>query len=111
MLQLTLDQVDQLNALNNEQSLTFSIDSLKLLALRFQNQLYLFENLCPHAHKRLANDSMHCFDETFSLIECQFHSAQFNPVSGACVSGPCLGESLKQYQLIEQAGQYYLLTT
>lgn len=111
MLQLTQDQFDRVNALSNEQSLIFTIDAIHILALKFEGQCYIYENLCPHLHKRLANESMHCFDESYSLIECQFHSAQFNPTSGACVSGPCLGESLKRYQLNEQAGQFYLLTT
>lgn len=111
MLPLTAIQVEQITALANEQSLTFTIHSNHIIALKLHQQCHFYENLCPHQNKRLANESMHCFDETFSLIECQFHSAQFNPTSGECVSGPCLGLSLKQYQLTEQNGEYYLVTT
>ncbi|SBS35103.1 Rieske [2Fe-2S] domain protein [Marinomonas aquimarina] len=110
-MQLSAHQVAQIQALKNEQNLTFTIDNTHILALKLDNQCYFYENLCPHLNKRLANDSMHCFDDSFCLIECQFHSAQFNPASGACVSGPCLGESLKAYKLTEQQGLFYLLTT
>lgn len=111
MLQLTVAQVEKIQSLCNEQSITFTVAATHVLALKFEGQCYLYENLCPHLHKRLANDSFHCFDDSYSLIECQFHSAQFNPTSGACVSGPCFGQSLKRYQLTEQTGKFYLLTT
>ncbi|WP_417552933.1 Rieske (2Fe-2S) protein [Marinomonas fungiae] len=111
MLQLTRDEVEKIQTLSNEQNLTLTLNGTHILALKFNGQYHIYENHCPHLNKRLANDSIHCFDETFTLIECQFHSAQFNPTSGACVSGPCLGQSLKRYQLTEQEGQFYLLAT
>lgn len=108
MLTLSELQADTILALGNEQSYVFDIGLEHFLALRFDNKLYIYQNLCPHLNKQLANSSFHCFDDSISLIECQFHSAQFNPATGVCVSGPCLGEKLKGFVVTEKEGVFYL---
>ncbi|WP_417505540.1 Rieske (2Fe-2S) protein [Marinomonas gallaica] len=111
MLVLSNIQNDTIHTLKNEQSYVFDVNSQHFLALMLNNSLFIYQNLCPHLNKRIANDSFHCFDETFSLIECQFHGAQFTPEKGECVSGPCLGERLQRFIITEVDNVFCLLPT
>lgn len=64
--------------------------------------LHAYRNVCPH----WANTSMAWRKDAFlnadaSRIVCAAHGAQFDIASGACVLGPCIGQSLTRVPLIE----------
>ncbi len=61
----------------------------------FDEQLYAYENSCPHLGVELDWEAGDFFNEDQSLLVCSTHGAMFDPQSGECVSGPCLGDSLK----------------
>lgn len=63
--------------------------------VRFKDELYAFENRCPHRGVELDWEPGEFFDETQRYLICSTHGALFEPHSGKCVSGPCIGESLK----------------
>jgi nitrite reductase/ring-hydroxylating ferredoxin subunit len=71
-------------------------DGSSLIAVRRQGVLRLFRNRCPHRGIELdwvpgaflAVDGHH--------LQCTTHGALFDPLSGVCISGPCVGEALER---------------
>ncbi|HPY42452.1 MAG TPA: Rieske (2Fe-2S) protein [Thiolinea sp.] len=62
--------------------------------VRYHEQLYAYENTCPHQHVSL-NWSPHTFlDPDHELIQCSMHGALFRPDTGVCVYGPCFKQQL-----------------
>jgi len=75
---------------------SFEIDGESLLLLMHQGQLYLLENICPHAGYFMADGKI-----IGSNLRCGMHGYLFNLTTGACTyytEGPCRG--LKTYQVI-----------
>ncbi|MBZ0059504.1 MULTISPECIES: Rieske (2Fe-2S) protein [unclassified Leclercia] len=65
-----------------------------LFAVRYRGQIYLWRNRCPHLgtpmnwrHNAFLNG---CGDK----VVCFAHGALFEPDSGLCVQGACLGQAL-----------------
>ena len=108
MLPLSKEQVIHLKELNNNQCSLLKVGILEVMAICYLDTLYIYENTCPHQNKALICPSSSCFDETFSLIECQSHGAQFLPMNGLCVAGPCIGKQLVGYHLKQFKNTYYL---
>lgn len=52
-------------------------------------------NICPHMGATLEMFPDRFFDETGDHLLCTIHGARFRKRDGACVSGPCLGRSLR----------------
>lgn len=49
---------------------------------------------CPHAGLMLARELDGYLTADGSLIQCSWHGALFQPDTGACVGGPCVGAAL-----------------
>jgi nitrite reductase/ring-hydroxylating ferredoxin subunit len=64
-----------------------------------------FANRCPHV-PRYALDfgDGEVVDARDGRVVCANHGARFDPVSGVCTSGPCLGRSLLAWPCDESAG-------
>jgi len=69
----------------------------------FEDQQYAYQNNCPHRGMQLDWAPGEFFDEAGRYLICSTHGALFEPQSGKCVSGPCIGQSLKAVA-IPQAG-------
>ena len=71
-------------------------DGRSLIAVRRGSKPVLFLNRCPHRGTELdwtpgvllAVDGYH--------IQCATHGALFDPESGNCISGPCMGQALQR---------------
>jgi nitrite reductase/ring-hydroxylating ferredoxin subunit len=63
--------------------------------VRRGDALRAYRNVCPHAGNFLnwKADAFLTRDKT--RIMCSAHGALFDPASGACVAGPCIGRSLE----------------
>lgn len=66
-----------------------------------------YRNRCPHRGVSLNPNDSPLLESTGKLLQCARHGALFQPITGECVSGPCLGESLDPIELIEQASTIY----
>ena len=64
-----------------------------------QGQLYAYANVCPHARHPLDFPAEHFFTPDKTLLRCSSHGALFDPGSGECVLGPCLGRRLIALEL------------
>lgn len=74
----------------------FNINSQDLLLLQHEGQVYLLENICPHAAYPLHEGLI-----IGSELRCPMHGYLFNLASGACTyytEGPCRG--LHTYQVL-----------
>ncbi|MDQ7000843.1 MAG: Rieske 2Fe-2S domain-containing protein [Mariprofundus sp.] len=57
--------------------------------LCFQGELRAWRNHCPHAGSPLDWIPGQFFSEDGQQLVCHTHGAHFEPLSGACLSGPC----------------------
>lgn len=70
-------------------------DTQQGFVVLYAEQVYAYENRCPHQQVSL-NWSPHTFlDPDHRFIQCSMHGAWFQPDSGICVRGPCLHQPLK----------------
>ncbi|MFU8806570.1 MAG: Rieske 2Fe-2S domain-containing protein, partial [Bradymonadaceae bacterium] len=64
--------------------------------VRWAGELHAYQNVCPHWSTPLnAEGGDDFFDLASGTLICQMHGARFEPDTGLCISGPCLGESLR----------------
>ncbi len=57
--------------------------------LCFQGELRAWRNHCPHAGSPLDWIPGQFFSDDGDELVCHTHGARFQPLSGACLSGPC----------------------
>lgn len=65
-------------------------------------------NVCPHAGRRLDWAPGKFLKTKDGLLVCAAHGASFELGDGACVAGPCRGESLRAVALEVRDGGVYL---
>ncbi len=73
--------------------------SLSALVLKYKDQLYAYENRCPHLGIELDWLPGDFFDQQQAFLVCSTHGALFQPDTGKCVSGPCQGQSLRRIEI------------
>ena len=70
-------------------------ERLQVFALRSGGQVHVWRDLCPHhGSTPLAWRRDAYLNGDGTRIVCSAHGAQFEPATGLCVLGPCLGQSL-----------------
>lgn len=62
--------------------------------VRQGKRIFAYANICPHRRHPLDFLPDAFLVEDGRLIRCSSHGALFEPATGACVVGPCHGESL-----------------
>ena len=75
----------------------------------FKQHCYAYENSCPHTGVNLnwQKGQFFSFDELY--VQCSLHGALFEPGTGTCIYGPCLGQKLKKLEItIEDDAVYWL---
>jgi nitrite reductase/ring-hydroxylating ferredoxin subunit len=76
----------------------------RILITRKGQNLYGYENACPHRGSRLDATPGNFLDEDGNFIACGAHGAMFDLDTGACFIGPCKGQNLAQIKLIVDDG-------
>lgn len=78
-------------------------------ALRTANaELRAYVNVCPHRASPVDLGDGKLFHSNGTL-ECQSHGAYFDPSTGVCVDGPCVGKALQPLPIEERDGAVWLL--
>lgn len=90
------------------QSKGLNLDGQRLLAVRKDGVVHLYENRCPHRGIPLEWVPDQFLDSSQSLIQCATHGALFLIDSGECVAGPCEGQYLSALPCIEHNGSIRL---
>ena len=62
--------------------------------VRRGDAVFGYVDRCPHAGLPLAQKLDDYLTPDGALIACSWHGALFEPESGACVGGPCVGAAL-----------------
>jgi nitrite reductase/ring-hydroxylating ferredoxin subunit len=68
---------------------------LRGFVVRRAGQVFAYVNRCPHAGHPLDWQPDRFLTEDRTLIVCGSHGALFEPSTGVCVAGPCVGRSLQ----------------
>ena len=66
-----------------------------LFAIRKGAVVHVYVNSCPHIGLPLDPAPDRFLDAKKQVIVCSAHGARFRIEDGACISGPCYGESLE----------------
>jgi nitrite reductase/ring-hydroxylating ferredoxin subunit len=81
-----------------------------VFVVRQGGQVFGYRNSCPHTGGPLdwVPDRFLNLDRDY--IQCATHDALFRLHDGACVAGPCKGDSLAAVSVIIEAGEVIMLT-
>lgn len=83
----------------NNQSVKFDIPDEKFdreaFLIKRNDELLAYYNECPHIGIALDWDDNDFFNTDCSHLVCKNHGAEFVSETGDCVSGPCVGTTLK----------------
>lgn len=72
-------------------------ERVPLVVVRHARGVSAFRNRCPHAGTPLDWVPDVFFDPEGRFLQCATHAARFDPVTGACVAGPCAGQGLEPF--------------
>lgn len=81
---------------------------LRGFVVRHQNQVRAYINSCPHARLPLNFTPNEFFAPHVQLLQCTVHGALFEPGTGVCVAGPCVGQRLRTLDVEIIDGYIYL---
>ena len=80
-----------------------------ILVYRKGADVVAYKDSCPHLGVDLAWNPNDYMDSDGLHIQCSTHGALFEPNSGLCVSGPCIGQSLVSVSVEVRDGNVVLL--
>lgn len=79
----------------------------RILVIKWKGQLLAYLNSCPHAGWPLNFQPDAFFNPDKTRIQCSNHMAMFDPATGACDSGPCVGDHLTPLNLKVENGKIH----
>ena len=82
-----------------------------VFAVRKDDQVYVYENVCPHYDTPLDVIPGEFLNDDDTHIECGTHLAQFRIEDGYCTEGPCAGDSLTQINAKIRGTDVYILAS
>jgi nitrite reductase/ring-hydroxylating ferredoxin subunit len=83
-------------------------DAESLILHRDGDTVRAWLNVCPHAGRRLDWAPGQFLKSRDGHLVCAVHGASFELARGACVAGPCRGESLRAVAVIVRDGHVRL---
>ena len=99
----------ELADLRPRESLRFPLGRFEGFAVRDAGgDIRAYLNVCPHRAQPVDIGDGRLW-LTSGEIECQAHGARFDPATGACTGGPCLGRGLTRLGIEERDGAVWLL--
>ena len=97
-----------LSDLEERESMEMLVEGRQLFALRVDNQIPAYWNICPHMGIPLNWIPNRFLDFDKALIQCSSHGALFNIETGDCIAGPCNGDSLTAVKLRRDKDRYFI---
>lgn len=83
---------------------------LPLVLVRRGEQVWVYRNRCPHEGDMMEHAPGKFLDDEAQYILCATHWAVFRIEDGACVHGPCFGDSLEAYAVAVEDGEVFIET-
>lgn len=90
-------------------SLALGGETLALLVVQREGEVYAYLNRCPHTGVNLEWRPDQFLDPGERYIQCATHGALFRIEDGFCLRGPCAGQSLQPLVLRQEGGWLYIL--
>ena len=81
--------------------------ALEALLVNYQGNHFAYVNRCPHTGITLDWVNNQFFSSDNRYIMCATHGAVFEPPSGECIWGPCVGLSLQSLPIEIDDGRIY----
>ena len=78
--------------------------------VRFNKHYYAYVNSCPHTQINLNWQKGQFFSVDGLFLQCSLHGALFEPSSGLCIHGPCVGKLLKQLEVVVENDTIYFVS-
>lgn len=103
------DFLCRVDELEDPGSKGFTVNDLDLFVVKYDAQIYVYKNLCPHLGVNLEWQEDQFLDSDKNLIQCSTHGALFLIDNGNCVAGPCAGDKLKALPFYIKDGEIYLM--
>ena len=97
-----------LDDLEKRQTIELDINGRRLFAVRQEDQLYAYWNICPHLGIPLNWMPDRFLDLEGTLIQCSSHGALFQIDDGECIAGPCSGDRLTSVVLRREGQMFYV---
>jgi nitrite reductase/ring-hydroxylating ferredoxin subunit len=85
----------------------FCVNDVRFFIVNNSGNFLAYINSCPHLKIPLEWQENSFFCQDTDLLRCSTHGALFLPENGLCVSGPCVGQSLKPVDLIIRDERIY----
>jgi nitrite reductase/ring-hydroxylating ferredoxin subunit len=79
-----------------------------LIVVRRGDQIYVYENACPHIGTPLDWTPDRFLSADGSHLICATHGAEFTIDTGECISGPCRGDRLTPINVVVQDGLIHI---
>jgi nitrite reductase/ring-hydroxylating ferredoxin subunit len=79
--------------------------------VNFGGQYYAYVNYCAHAGTPLDWWPNEFFDDDLRLLTCGTHRSLYDPSTGKCVGGPCVGGALFPLQVQIADGRVVVTTS
>ncbi|MGI9275159.1 MAG: Rieske (2Fe-2S) protein [Endozoicomonas sp.] len=98
-----------LEELDNPGSKGFHNEKGHIFVVRRDDEVYAYENSCPHLGINLEWQPDQFLDSEKRLIQCSTHGALFLMDTGECIAGPCPGDKLNQVLCEVRDGDIYLI--
>jgi nitrite reductase/ring-hydroxylating ferredoxin subunit len=74
----------------------------------YQGKIVAYENECRHLPVSLDYGLGRFFTRDGKFFICQTHSALYDPLTGLCTDGPCVGEKLRPIRIRVAGGKIWL---
>jgi len=81
--------------------------TVQAFAVRFDGVVAAYLNRCAHVPVEMDWQPGKFWDADQRFIICSVHGALYEPSSGRCVAGPCVGARLHTIPLNEEGGRVY----
>jgi nitrite reductase/ring-hydroxylating ferredoxin subunit len=82
-------------------------EPMQAFAVRFRGVVRAYINECQHQATELDWNPGDFFDAERLYLVCATHGARYEPASGVCVDGPCVGARLGTVAVRERDGSVY----
>lgn len=76
--------------------------------VRYGGDFFAYVNECQHIHIPMDIIDNSFFTRNGEYLLCQTHGAMYDPETGECVGGPCVGQYLMKVTLQVKDGKIYL---
>lgn len=83
---------------------------LPAIAYAFDGQAHAAINICPHRGTSLDWQPGEVFEESGLYLICATHGAMFDPDTGLCIAGPCVGAQLQKLPVQVVDGRVELIS-